>query len=66
MPRDTLFDKVNNQKNSQKIAFNISYHPVFCNARKILEVIQVILASKNKHKRHFLTFPRLVSKVKIV
>ena len=61
IPRDTLFDKVNNQKNNKKVTFNITYHLVFCNARKILEEIHVILASNSKYKKYFLMFPRLAS-----
>ena len=37
IPRDTLLQKVNNQKNGKKITFKYNYHPVLCNVRKILE-----------------------------
>ena len=34
IPRDTLLGKVNNQKNNNKITFNITYHPVFRNLKR--------------------------------
>ena len=37
IPRDTLLEKVNDQEKQNKITFNITYHPVFPNMRKILE-----------------------------
>ena len=40
IPRDTLLEKVNNQKNNNKITFNITYHPVFRNVKMILEEIE--------------------------
>ena len=35
IPRDILLGKVNNQKNNNKITFNITCHPVFRNVKKI-------------------------------
>ena len=54
-PSNTLLGKVNNQKNNNEITFNITYHPVLRNVRKILEEIHMILAS-NEVKKHLLTF----------
>ena len=45
IPRDALLEKVNNQEKQNKVTFNITYHPVFRNVRKILEELHVILAS---------------------
>ena len=55
--RDTLLGKVNNQKNKNKIMFNITYHPVFRNVKKILEKVHVILAPDNRHKEVFPDVP---------
>ena len=51
IPRDALLEKVNNQEKQNKITFNITYHPVFWNVRKILEEIHVIPASDERHKK---------------
>ena len=53
IPRDALLEKVNDQEKQNKITFNITYHPVFRNIRKILEELHVILASDDEY---FLTF----------
>ena len=37
--------------------FNITYHPVFCNVRKILEEIHVILAPDDRRKKVFPDIP---------
>ena len=57
IPRDTLLGKVNNQKNNNKITFNITYHPVFRNVKKILEEMHVILAPDDRHKEVFPDVP---------
>ena len=53
IPRDTLLGKVNNQKNNNKITFNITYHPVFRNVKKILEEMHVILAPDEGTRKYF-------------
>ena len=53
IPRDALLEKVSNQEKQNKITFNITYHPVFRDVRKILEELHVILASDNEHKKVF-------------
>ena len=53
IPRDALLEKVNNQEKQNKITFNITYHPVFGDVRKISEDLHVILASDNGHKKVF-------------
>ena len=50
IPRDIILGKFNNQKNNNKITFNITYHPAFRNVKKILEEMHVILASGDRHK----------------
>ena len=35
IPRDALLKKVNSQEKQNKITFNITYHPVFQDVRKI-------------------------------
>ena len=57
IPRDTLLGKLNNQKNINKITFNITDHPVFGNVKKILEEIHVILAPDDRHKEVFPDVP---------
>ena len=57
IPRDALLEKVNNQEKQNKITFNITYHPVFRDVRKILEELHVILASDNGHKKVFPDIP---------
>ena len=53
VPRDALLEKVYNQKKKDKITFNITYHPVFRDVRKILKELHVILASDDGHKKVF-------------
>ena len=43
IPRDTLLVKVNNQKNNNKLTFNITYHPVFRNVKRILSKYEEVL-----------------------
>ena len=57
IPRDALLEKVNNQEKQNKITFNITYHPVFRDVRKILEELHVILASDDGHKKVFPDVP---------
>ena len=57
--RDALLGKVINQKKQNKITFNITYHPVFRNVRKILEELHVILASDDGHKKVFPDVPMI-------
>ena len=57
IPRDALLEKVNNQEKQNKITFNITYHPVFRDVRKILEELHVILASDDGHKKVFPDIP---------
>ena len=59
IPRDALLEKVNNQEKQNKITFNITYHPVFRNVRKILEELHVILASDDGHKKVFPDVPMI-------
>ena len=56
-PRDALLEKVNHQEKQNKIAFNITYHPVSRDVRKILEELHVILASDDGHKKVFSYVP---------
>ena len=57
IPRDTLLGKVNNQKNNNKITFNITYHTVFRNVKKVLEEMHMILAPDDRHKEVFPDVP---------
>ena len=54
--RDALLEKVNNQEKQNKITFNLTYHPVFRDLRKILEEFRVILASDDGYKKVFFDF----------
>ena len=59
IPRDALLDKVHNQEKQNKINFNITYHPVFRDVRKILEALHAILASDDGHKKVFPDAPMI-------
>ena len=53
IPRDALLEKVNNLEKQNKITFNVTYHPVFRDVRKILDELHVILTSDDGHKKVF-------------
>ena len=40
--KDALSEKLNNQETQNKITFNITYHLVFWDVRKILEELHLI------------------------
>ena len=63
IPRDALLEKANNQEKQNKITFNITYHPVFRDVRKILEELHVILASDDGHKKVFPDVPMIGFKI---
>ena len=63
IPREVLLEKANNQEKQNKITFNITYHPVFQDVRKILEKLHVILASDDGHKKVFSDGPMTGLKV---
>ena len=63
IPRDALLEKVNNQEKQNKITFNITYHPVFWDVRKILEELHVILASDDGHMKVFPGIPTIGFKI---
>ena len=56
IPRVALLQQFNEQKKQNKITFNITYHPVFWNIRKILAEVHVTLASDDGHKMFLWTF----------
>ena len=60
IPMDALLEKVNNQEKQNKIIFNITYHLVFRDVRKVLEELHVILASDDGHKKVFPDVPMTV------
>lgn len=47
----TCLEKVSTQKSNNNITFNITYQPVFCNARKIWKEMRVILAPSDRNKK---------------
>ena len=61
--RDLYLEKVNNRENQNKITFNIKYHPVFRDARKILEELHVILASGDGHEKVLPDVPMIGFKI---
>ena len=63
IPRDALLEKVKNQEKQNKITFNITYHPVFPDVRKILKQLHVILASVDGHKKIFPDVPMIGFKI---
>ena len=62
-PRDELLEKGNHQEKQNKITFNITYHPVFRNVRKILEELHVILVYDDGHKKVFPDVPMIGFKI---
>ena len=60
IPRDA---PISNQEKQNKITFNITYHPVFRDVRKILEELHVILASDDGHKKVFPDVPMIGFKI---
>ena len=58
-----LLEKVNNQKKHNKITFNITYHPVFRDLRKILEELHVTLAFDDCYKKVFPEVPMIGFKI---
>ena len=61
---DALLEKVNNQEKKQnKVTFNITYHPVFHDVRKILEELHVIFSSDDGHKKVFPDVPMISLKI---
>ena len=57
IPRDALLQKVNNLEKHNKLTFNLTYHPVFRDIRKILEELHVILPTDDGHKKVFPDVP---------
>ena len=55
--REALLEKVNIPEKQNKIIFNITYHPVFRDVRKILEELHAILAFDDRHKKVFPDVP---------
>ena len=53
---DPLLEKVNNQEEQNKITFNITYHQVFLDVRRILEESYVFLNLTMGIRKYFLTF----------
>ena len=53
IPRDALFEKVNNQEKQNKITFHITYRPILRDVRKILKELHAILASDDGNKKVF-------------
>ena len=53
IPRDALLEKFDNQEKQNKTTFNITYHPVFRDIRKILEELHVILVTDDGYKKVF-------------
>ena len=63
IPRDALLEKVNNQEKQNKITFNITYHPIFRDVRKILEELHAILGPAVGHKKVFPDVPMIGFKI---
>ena len=59
----SYLEKVNNRENQNKITSNINYHPVFRDARKILEELHVILASGDGQKKVLPDVPMIGFKI---
>ena len=63
IPRDALLEKVDDQEKQNKIIFNITYHLVFRDVRKILKELRVVLASDDGHKKVFPDVPMIGFKI---
>ena len=57
IPIDVFLEKFNNQEKQNKITFNITYHQLFLDVRKILEESHMVLASDDEYKKVFNIFP---------
>ena len=55
--RDVVLEKGNNQEKQNKITFNITYNPVFRDVRNVLEELNEILASDDRHNKVFPDVP---------
>ena len=57
--RDEHLKKINKQDKQNKITFDVIYHPVFRDVRKIFKELHVILASDNGHTEVFFDVPMI-------
>ena len=62
--RVALLEKFTNQEKQNKKTSNITYHPVFGDARKILGELHVILGSDDEHEKLFPDVPIISFKIK--
>ena len=55
--RNDLLEKEKQQLSERKLAFNITYYPVFRNVRGIMEELHILLTPNKEHKKVFPDVP---------
>ena len=55
--RDSLLDRENTREEQSKITFNLTYYPVFHNAKNISAELQLLLTPDDAHKAVFTKVP---------
>ena len=55
--RESLLEKVKSETYQNKLAFNITYYPVFQNVRNILQELHIRLTPDKEHKKVFQDIP---------
>ena len=49
--RESLLKNVKTESNQKKLTFNITYYPVFQNARNILQELHILVTTDQEHKK---------------
>ena len=62
IPRNELLDKEKGQENDSKLAFNVTYYPMFRHLESQLKELLVILACDEDHKKVFPEVPIIAFK----
>ena len=57
LSRESLLKKVKSEFDQMKLAYNITYYPVFQNVRNILQELHILLKPDKKHKKVFQDIP---------
>ena len=50
LSRESLLKKVKSESDQMKLAYNITYYPVFRNVRNILQELHILLKPGKEHK----------------
>ena len=57
LSRESLLKKVKSESDQMKLAYNITYYPVFRNVRNILQELHILLKPDKEHKKVFQDIP---------